>query len=308
MQSLVQSTFRHAFRLLIAGVALSAAAWHAAHAGTPQSFQGLSVEVVGKGRPVLMIPGLNSAGEAWRETCAALQADRVQCHIVQLPGFAGLPAAADASQDAWLADMRERLLAYVKARKLGHPVVMGHSLGGFLALDMASRQPALFDRVVVVDSLPFFSAVQNPATTVESAKPMAAAMRTRMRSQDDASYRAGVSASLKGLVRDEQRLATLTDWGNASDRAVTSQAMYEMMTIDLRDQVAQIRTPTLVLGSWAAYAPFGATKESTAAIFKAQYAKLDGVRIEMSEGGYHFLQWDDPQWLQQQVRQFIGTR
>ncbi|MGO4776923.1 alpha/beta hydrolase, partial [Lysobacter sp. 2RAB21] len=46
-------------------------------------FQDLSVEVVGEGRPVLMIPGLNSAGETWRETCAALQADHVQCHIVQ---------------------------------------------------------------------------------------------------------------------------------------------------------------------------------------------------------------------------------
>jgi len=100
---------------------------------------------------------------------------------------------------------------------------------------------------------------------------------------------------------------TLTTWGNASDRAITAEAMYEMMTIDLRGSLDQIRVPTLVLGAWAAYAPYGATKESTAALYKAQYAKLDGVRIEMSEGGYHFLMWDDPQWLQQQVRGFIAT-
>lgn len=308
MKYLVQSTFRHAFRGLVATLALSCAAWQSAQAAAPQSFQGLAVEVVGQGRPLLMIPGLNSAGETWRDTCAALQADQVQCHIVQLPGFAGLPAAADASKEAWLADMRERLLAYVDARKLKRPVVIGHSLGGFLAMDMASRRPQVFDRVVIVDSLPFFSAIQNPAATAETVKPMAQAMRARMLSQDDASYRAGVSASLRGLVRDASRIPTLTQWGNASDRAVTSQAMYELMTVDLRDQLAQIRTPTLVLGSWAAYAPMGATKDSTAAIFKAQYAKLDGVRIEMSEGGYHFLQWDDPQWLQQQVREFIATK
>lgn len=305
MQQIAQTTFRRTFRWFVTGLVLSCAVWYPAQA---QSYQGLSVEVVGNGRPLLMIPGLNSAGAAWRETCAALLADRVQCHIVQLPGFAGLPAAADASKEAWLADMRERLLAYVDARKLKHPVVMGHSLGGFLALDMASRRPELFDRVVIVDALPFFSAIQNPATTAEMAKPMAQSIRARMLSQDEASYRAGVSASLKGLVRDQSRLATLAEWGNASDRTVTSQAMYEMMTIDLRDQVAQIRTPTLVLGSWAAYAQLGATRDSTAAVFKAQYAKLDGVRIEMSEGGYHFLQWDDPQWLQQQVRGFIAAK
>jgi pimeloyl-ACP methyl ester carboxylesterase len=305
MQSFVQSKFCRAFRIFAASFALSFAAWHAAHAAEPETFRGLKVEVVGKGRPVLMVPGLNSAGETWSETCAALQADHVQCHIVTLPGFAGVPSAADASQDAWLADMRDRLLAYVGSRKLRHPVVVGHSLGGFLALQMAIKQPNTFERVVVVDSLAFLGAVQNPSATAESVKPVAEAMRARMRSQDDASYRAGVSATLKGLVHDPRRVETLTAWGNASDRAITSEAMYEMMTTDLRGELGEIKVPVLVLGAWAAYAPYGSTKESTAAIYKAQYDKLAGVRIEMSEGGYHFLMWDDPQWLQSQVRGFL---
>jgi len=33
-----------------------------------------------------------------------------------------------------------------------------------------------------------------------------------------------------------------------------------------------------------------------------------GDHVEMSEGGYHFLMWDDPQWLQQQVRGFIAGK
>lgn len=307
MQLVFRSAFRRAFRIFAAGFALSFAAWHAAHAAPAPSFHDLKIEVVGKGRPVLMIPGLNSAGETWTETCAALQADHVQCHIVTLPGFAGQPSAQDANKAAWLNDMRDRLLAYVDARKLKHPVVMGHSLGGFLALQMAIKQPERFDRVVIVDALTFMGAVQNPLATSETTKPMAEAMRTRMIEQDDASYRAGVSANLKGMVHDPKRVETLAEWGNASDRAITAEAMYEMMTTDLRADVSRIRVPTLVLGAWAAYAPYGATKESTAAIYKAQYAKLDGVRVEMSEGGYHFLMWDDPQWLQTQVRDFIGT-
>ncbi|GAB3361266.1 alpha/beta fold hydrolase [Lysobacter tyrosinilyticus] len=307
MQLIAQSAFRRAFRIFAAGFALSFAVWHGAHAAEPQSFRDLKIEVVGKGRPVLMIPGLNSAGETWTETCAALQADHVQCHIVTLPGFAGQPSAKDANQQAWLDDMRDRLLAYTEARKLKHPVVMGHSLGGFLAMQMAIKQPKTFERVVIVDTLAFLGGLQNPAATAESVKPMAEAMRTRMRAQDDAGYRAGVLSSVKGLTRDPKRVETLSAWGNASDRAITTEAMYEMMTTDLRPQLAQIKVPALLLGSWAAYAPYGATKESTTAIFKAQYANLDGVRIELSEGGYHFLMWDDPQWLQAQVRGFIDA-
>lgn len=308
MQPLVQSIFRSAFRIFAASFALSFAVWHGAHAAEPESFRGLKVDVVGQGRPVLMIPGLNSAGETWTETCAALQADRVQCHIVTLPGFAGLPSAGDASKDAWLADMRDRLLAYVESRKLREPVVLGHSLGGFLALQMAIKQPSALDRLVIVDALAFLGAVQNPAATTGSVKPMAEAMRTRMRSQDEAEYRAGVSGALKGMAHDPKRIETLTTWGNASDREITSQAMYELMTTDLRGELDQVKVPTLVLGAWAAYAPYGSTKESTAAIYRAQYARLAGVRIEMSEGGYHFLMWDDPQWLQSQVRGFLEAR
>src|SRR5437868_10764616 len=59
----------------------------------PVEFRDLKVDVVGQGRPVLMIPGLNSAAGVWTETCAALQPG-VQCHLVQLPGFAGAPAVA----------------------------------------------------------------------------------------------------------------------------------------------------------------------------------------------------------------------
>src|SRR5207342_3106863 len=96
MQLIARSIFRTTFRIFAASFALSFAVWHAANAATPQrTFHDLKIEVVGKGRPVLMIPGLTSAGETWTETCAALQADHVQCHIVTLPGFAGLPSAAD---------------------------------------------------------------------------------------------------------------------------------------------------------------------------------------------------------------------
>lgn len=301
-----QSRRRRSFRLFAAVLALSFLACHAAQAKT-ETFEQIQVEVIGEGRPVLMIPGLNSAGATWADICAALQGDAVQCHIVTLPGFAGQAAAKDADKDAWLADMSGRLLAYVEARRLKQPVVMGHSLGGFLALQMAIAQPAAFERLVIVDALPFLGAVRNPAATADSVKPMAAGMRTQMLTQDEAAYRAGTLNAVKGMAHDPARVETLVAWGNASDRAVTAQAMYELMTLDLRGDLARVRAPTLVLGSWAAYAPYGATKASTLQVFQGQYAKLDGVRIELSDSGYHFLMWDDPQWLQGQVRGFLAN-
>ena len=305
---MIQRLAATAFRWSIASFAIAlagAALFPGKAAAASEEFRAVQVEVVGQGRPVLLIPGLNSGAGTWRDTCAALQADRIQCHLVHLPGFAGRAPAADRQGD-YLADMRDRLLAYVADRKLDKPVVIGHSLGGVVAMQMALKQPAAIERLVIVDSLPFYPAAQNPALTEGQARPMADAMRNQMLNQDAAAFEMGVAATAKGLVRDPARTQTLIDWGKASDRATTADAMHALMVTDMRAPLAQLRTPTLVLGSWAAYASFGATKDTTAGIFKTQYAALPGVRIEMSEGGYHFLMWDDPKWLQAQVREFLA--
>ncbi|MCS4232149.1 pimeloyl-ACP methyl ester carboxylesterase [Stenotrophomonas maltophilia] len=265
----------------------------------------LQVEVVGSGKPVLMIPGLNSGAEVWRATCAALQ-PQVQCHLVQLPGFAGA-AAADPLPEDFLPAMRDELLAYAKAQKLKQPAVVGHSLGGVLALQMAIAAPEAVGPLVIVDSLPFYAAIQNPQTTAAGVKPMADQMRAGMLAADPVAYQAQAEAALRGMLHDESHMPVLVRWARESDRATTAGAMHSMLVNDLRDAVAGIHSPTLVLGSWAAYRPMGATEASTRGIFAAQYAKLPGVRIEMSAEGFHFLMWDDPQWLYGRIRSFLKT-
>jgi pimeloyl-ACP methyl ester carboxylesterase len=249
-----------------------------------------------------MIPGLNSSAEVWRETCKALQPG-VQCHIVQLPGFAGQPAV---HEEHWLEAMRDRVLGYVDQAKLHHPDLIGHSLGGFLGLELEIKAPDRFAHVVIVDSLPFLGAARNPAATAETVKPMADGMRAGMLAADEASYGAQLRNSVAALTNHADRVPTLARWGETSDRNTTAQAMYELMTTDLRPALAKAHTPTLVLGSWASYAPYGSTKASTQAIFEQQYARHPNVHIELSDSGYHFLMWDDAQWLQQQVRGFLS--
>jgi pimeloyl-ACP methyl ester carboxylesterase len=272
-----------------------------------EMFQEIRVTVRGEGRALIMVPGLNSAAAVWDETCAELQTVGVQCHIMQLPGFAGLAAiAGDRAQDKFLLTMRDSVLDYIAAKKLQKPMMIGHSLGGELALQIAIKAPQQLERIIIVDSLPFFPAATAPTATAATAKPMADGMKAGMLNTPIASYNAQLKANLAGMTRNAKRLETLTEWGLASDRATTAQAMYELFTIDLRDDLAKITQPTLVLGAWAAYAQYGSSKESVRKTFTEQYAKLKGVRIEMSETGYHFLMWDDPQWVYAQIKAFIA--
>jgi len=293
-------------RLAMLGMAMAVLGSGAAHAAAaaPAGTGKVQVEVVGHGRPLLMIPGLNSSAEVWRETCRALK--DVQCHLVQLPGFAGARAADPRPAD-FLSAMRDQLLAYVHDQKLDHPAVIGHSLGGVLTLQMAVKEPDALGPLVIVDSLPFYAGMQNPQATAQSVQPMAEQMRTAMLAADPASYQAQAEAALAPLTNSTARLPELKRWGHDSDRATTADAMYSLLVTDLRSEVAGIRSPTLVLGAWASYQAMGATEASARAIFQSQYAALPGVRIVLSATGHHFLMWDDPQWLRGQVQAFLDS-
>ncbi|TGD82616.1 alpha/beta fold hydrolase [Hymenobacter wooponensis] len=292
-----------AFLLLTASTPAAlatAAAPTAAVADTPASHPAFTVQVVGKGQPMLLIPGLTCPGAVWEATVAHYQ-KQYQCHVVSLAGFGGTPALPNTQQ--FLQQVRDQLLAYIKTQKLTRPVVVGHSLGGFMALWLSATQPEAVGPLVIVDSLPFLAAIQNPALTVEQAKPMAENMRQQMsQGKMSAAVARQTSAS---MMSDTARISQATRWSLASDPATVAQAYYDLMTTDLRQDVARIQQPTLVLGAWAAYKAYGSTKEGTKAVFEQQYAKLPQHRIEMSEAGKHFLMWDDTQWFFAQTDAFL---
>jgi N-formylmaleamate deformylase len=303
---LLTATFRHcvlAFGLLAPLAPLAAQAQTAPKAASPApaAHPGFVVQVVGKGRPVLLIPGLNCTGAVWDETVARYRS-QYQCHVITLAGFGGV-APQQPVPDHLLQDVRDQLLAYVKAQKLTRPAVIGHSLGGFLALWMAATDPSALGPLEIVDSLPFLPVAQNPAATVENTRPQAELMRQQMRTaQLPLAARRQMTA---GMVTDTARVALVARWGQASDPATTGQAMYDMYTTDLRPAVARIQQPVLVLGTWAGYAAYGATKAGVQQVFEQQYAPVPHHTLLMSEAGKHFVMYDDPQLFFSQTDAFL---
>ncbi|RZK57078.1 MAG: alpha/beta hydrolase, partial [Hymenobacter sp.] len=240
-------------------------------------------------RPVLLIPGLNTPGPVWDATVARYQT-QYQCHVVSLAGFGGVAPQVPVSTHL-LQDVRDQLLAYIKTQKLRQPVVVGHSLGGFLALWMAETDPVALGPLEIVDSLPFLPVVQNPAATAETMRQPAEQLRQQV-AQGHMTL-AAQRQMVASMVTDTARVTQVARWGQTSDPATTAQAMYDMYTTDLRPGLGRIQQPVVILGTWAAYQQFGATKASTQAIFETQYAALPHKTLVLSEAGRHFVMYDD---------------
>ena len=263
-----------------------------------------AVEVHGQGTPMLLIPGLSNAGAVWDETVARYKSD-YQMHVVTLPGFAGQEPMT--KTNPYLSQVRDQLLAYLKDQNLNNPVVVGHSLGGFMALMMAVEQPDLFKKIVVVDSVPFMPALTMPGATEENSKAMAAAMRSQMDGQSEELRSASLDQILSTMITDPERIKLAKKWGMDSDPESVNQAMYEMMTTDLRDEIATIKTPTLVMGSWVAYKDYGMSNERLKMSYGAQYKNMDNHKLVITDQGKHFIMWDDPEFYFAKMNAFLST-
>lgn len=256
----------------------------------------LHVEVKGRGEPLLLIPGYASSGAVWDALVARYQ-DRYELHVLTLPGFAGVPA----TDGPPLTVARDAVAAYVRAKGLRQPALVGHSLGGVLALWLAQTEPGLVGPVVVVDALPFLPAAFDPAITPEQARARADAMRAQYQQQPADQRLRFHRQSLQRMVTAPEHLETAMGWVARSDPRTLADAMAELMTTDLRPGLARTRAPVLVIGTWVAYGD----RARTEATFQAQYATLPGVRLVLSDTARHFVMWDDPQGLFRELDAFL---
>jgi pimeloyl-ACP methyl ester carboxylesterase len=255
------------------------------------------VHVTGHGKPMILIPGLASSGETWDSTVARYR-DRYECHVLTVAGFAGIPRIPAPILDT----VREQLAAYIREKQLVKPVIVGHSLGGFIALDLASKYPELPGKLVIVDSYPSLAAIFQPEITTEQIKAQAAMTRQYMASQP--ADPKGSDAAVRAMVTKDSDYERIASWSHASDRSAVVDAMAELYGSDLRENVSAIQSPTLVLATWIGYKDF-TVREKVEASVKRQYEKLKGAGVRMSDTARHFIMYDDPQWFFAQIDGFL---
>lgn len=270
----------------------------------PSAPTAFAVTVTGQGKDAILIPGLNSSGAVWDGTVAQLK-DRYRCRVLTLAGFAGQLRVDGVN----LETVRNQLAAYIRAQHLDRPVIIGHSLGGFVALWLASHDPDLVGPLVIVDSLPYLPAAYNPAATVENSAAMAALMRDAL-AKGGEDYQKRAEASMKTMVTSPANVELLNSWSKASDPVASGSAVYDLFTHDLRADIAHITAPTLVLGTWRAYSTNDADtapRDMVDRSFRAQYALLQGVKIVLADHARHFIMLDDPAWFYVQVNAFLSN-
>jgi len=315
----MSGSFR-ARRFAIAGLALAAACFGASSAAplavappAVSSFDGgtLHVDVYGHGpQNVVFIPGLASGPWSWFGTIDALLAgggsDRYTIYSLTLPGFDGhAPSAKRPLFDAVASDF----WALLAAKNVTKPVVVGHSLGGTLAIALAEQHPERLAGIVAVDGLPVFPALAGatPAQRQAVAQQLDATFATL----DEAGLLSAERKYMAAVATNQPSLVDVmaADAARSDAKSIGEWASEDALT-DLRPALNRIDIPFVEIMPYDpsdAVPPTNYTQAQTQAFYESLLAGAPTARVVAIAPARHFVMLDRPEAFDAALIQFLTS-
>ncbi|MCF6300919.1 MAG: alpha/beta hydrolase, partial [Proteobacteria bacterium] len=128
-----------------------------------QQPQPIKIETIGRGKPIFYLPGFTVSGSIWKETVENLTLKR-KSYLISYAGFNGNQPI----EMPWYDNIKSTIIKYIKDNNLNDIIIIGHSMGGNLAVDIASELPNRVSQMVIVEALPCMREVMMPNVPAES--------------------------------------------------------------------------------------------------------------------------------------------
>lgn len=254
----------------------------------------IKVEKTGKGALVIFLPGFITPGSVWNETIQNLKGN-YESHTVSYAGFNGnapIPMP-------WYATLKKELVDYIKTNNLTNIKLIGHSMGGNLAVDVAAEVGSAVDRIIIVDALACMRDIMMPGVPAE-ALAYENPYNKQILEQTDEAFAKNADMMAQGMTSIPEKQALIKSWILEADRTTYAYGYTDLLKLDLRPTLTTIQAPVLILG-----APFP-SKEVVTPNFEKQYANLANKTLEIAPGGRHFIMFDQPEWFYNQVNAFLA--
>lgn len=250
------------------------------------------VRISGNGnKNIVFIPGLSCSGDVWNETVARYDKDYT-CYVLTFHGFAGVKPDDTASFKNW----ENNVARYIKEKKIEKPVIIGHSIGGGMALLLAADYPELVSKIIVVDALPCMAAIQNP-NFISNPHPDCTPFVKRFQSMTEGQFYQMQKQTMPSMIADTVHLKEVIQWSVQSDRKTMAEIYCQYLNLDMRKTIAGIRCPSLILLE----SPFQKMKDA----ITEQYKNVKDTQLVYATKGLHFIMYDDTDWYFEQLDKFL---
>ncbi|MHA7128993.1 alpha/beta fold hydrolase [Algoriphagus namhaensis] len=253
----------------------------------------VSVQSSGSGEPIMFLPGFATPSEVWMES-----ASQFPHHESLLVSYAGFGEVAPV-EFPWFEKVKTGLIQYLISENLSNLTLVGHSMGGNLALAIAAELPERIAKVVIVDTLPCMREIMMPGVPAE-ALAYESPYNDQLLAMDQASQDAYLDQMSGGMVSDTGHQQILKNWMAKADRKTFVYGYVDLLKLDSRPLLAEIKTPVLIL---VADQPFGQVALEN---MTKQYELLKNKEIVLSANSKHYIMMDQQDWFIDQLKTFLA--
>ncbi len=263
----------------------------------------IDVKVQGKGKPVILIPGLMSDGSVWSESYKYL-AKSHEVHTVSIAGFGRTAACSFASNI--IPQVKSELLDYVKFKQLNQPVLIGHSLGAFLSYSLAIEDSELFSAIIAVDGLPYVAPIftRTAATTTKDMQQQADYIRKVYQGATSQQVADMTKQSISVQATSKQNQQKVIAMAKSSDQHTVASALHYLLTTDLREPLKKVNTPILLIAAQGAFVDEEG-RQAASSLYQQQIENVVNAKLIVNSDVRHFIMWDDNDWLMKQADSFL---
>jgi len=248
------------------------------------------VDVLGKGEPLLFFPGFTCTSDVWEAQVKELSKE-FECHLFTFAGFGDVPPI----EFPWYPKIEEEVQQYITEHQLTDAIAIGHSLGGTLALSLASKAPN-FKKLIIVDALTATGALMFPNYDSEN-MVYDSPYNNQLLEMEMEDFEKMASGMASGMTLKQEKQGQIVDWMKKADRKTYVYGYTDYLKVDLRESVSKIRIPVVIL---AAAKPYG--EQMARQTYETQYKNLANYELRFAEDAAHFIMFDQPEWFLSQLK------
>ncbi len=280
-----------------------------------ETIASMRVEEYGSGSPAMVfVPGLSCGSWVW-DDAVRRYAKTHAVYVVTLPGFDGVPAVKPASGSR-LDAADASLLALITQKHLDRPILVGHSMGGFLVIRFGTEHSDLVRGIVAVDGLPVFPTLVD--TPPERRKVVADATDASLAGLSADDYAKAQTDVISGMVTDPAMVPRVAALTAKADPAAVGAFAGALFASDVRPQLSKLTAPTMEIapvpteptafeGPQAAKAGPDARAESYRTFYASLFPDAPHVTVVPIANSRHFVMVDQPAALYDRIDAFIAT-
>lgn len=257
-------------------------------------YKAIGIEVIGTGDPILFLPGFTTPGSVWKETVNALNT-KSEAHLISYAGFNGIPPV----KTPWYPKVREDLISYIKKNNFEDLIIIGHSMGGSLAADLAAEFPEKVKKIVIVDALACMREVMMPNVPVSSLQ-YDSPYNNRTLNMSNSQLKQMATSMAINMTDSDERKEDIVRWILEADRKTYVYGYTDLLKLDLRPKLSKIKAKALVLVA-PTYGPMALES------MKMQYKNLNHKIVEMAPKGKHFIMFDNQDWFYKRIHTFLTS-